>query len=82
MYSDEIETVTLRCKNEFMRNVIDRFGDGVQTEPDGPDHFTAQVDVAPSPPFFAWVFTFAGGIQITDPESTLEEMRQMAGWLN
>lgn len=81
MYDDEIETVTLRCENKFMRSVIDRFGISVQTEPDGPDHFIAQVDVAPSPPFFAWVFTFAGGIRITAPESVLEEMRQMAAWL-
>jgi predicted DNA-binding transcriptional regulator YafY len=81
MYDDKIEPVTLRCENEFMRSVIDRFGDGVQTEPDGPDHFIAQVDVAPSPPFFAWVFTFAGGIRITGPESAQEEMRQMAEWL-
>lgn len=81
MYDDEIETVALRCENRFMRNVIDRFGESVQTEPDGPEHFTVQVDVAPSPPFFAWVFTFAGGIQITGPEHILEEMRQMAAWL-
>ena len=81
MYDDEIETVTLRCENQFMRNVIDRFGTGVQTSPDGPNHFTAQVEVAPSPPFFAWVFTFAGGIQIAGPESALEEMQRMAAWL-
>lgn len=81
MYDDKIESVTLRCENEFMRNVIDRFGDSVQTTPDGPDHFTAQVDVAPSPPFFAWVFTFAGGIQITGPEGVLDEMQQMTAWL-
>lgn len=81
MYDDKIETITLRCEKEFMRSVIDHFGDSVQTTPDGPDHFIAQVDVAPSPPFFAWVFTFAGGIQITAPESALEEMRQMIEWL-
>lgn len=81
MYSDEIETITLRCRNEFMRSVIDRFGDNIRTKPEGPKHFVAKVDVAPSPPFFAWVFTFAGGIQITSPESALEEMRQMAEWL-
>lgn len=81
MYDDEIETVTLRCENEFMRSVIDRFGDGVQTTPDGLDHFTAQVDVALSPPFFAWVFTFCGKIRITSPDHVLREMRDMAGWL-
>ena len=82
MYDDKIETVTLRCKNRLMRSVIDRFGDGVQTQPDGPDHFTVQVEIAPSPPFFGWVFTFAGGIQITGPEGVLLEMQQMGAWLD
>jgi len=27
-------------------------------------HFRAVVDAAPSPPFFAWVFTFGGAIRI------------------
>ena len=33
MYDDEIVTVTLRCKNELMKSVIDRFGLDVKTEP-------------------------------------------------
>ena len=38
-------------------------------------HFKAIVEVAPSPPFFAWVFTFCGKIQILGPAEVLDEMR-------
>lgn len=44
-------------------------------------HFRATVEVAPSPPFFSWVFTFSGKIRIVSPAAVLEEMRDMAAWL-
>ena len=44
-------------------------------------HFKAIVEVAPSPPFFAWVFTFCGKIRILGPAEVLDEMRGMAAWL-
>ena len=81
MYPDDLQTVTLLCENHLMRSVIDRFGESVQTETVEDGHFLATVEVAPSPPFFAWVFTFGGGIRITAPAEVLEEMRQMASWL-
>lgn len=81
MFDDEVERVTLLCENQFMRSIVDRFGTGVETMPVDAEHFTVTVEAAPSPPFFAWVFTFGGGIQITEPAEVLEEMRQMAQWL-
>ena len=81
MYPDDLQTVTLLCENHLMRSVIDRFGESVQTETADDGHFLATVEVAPSPPFFTWVFTFGGGIRITAPAEVLEEMRQMASWL-
>ena len=74
MYPDDLCTVELLCENEVMRSVIDRFGEEV-------GHFKAIVEVAPSPPFFAWVFTFCGKIQILGPAEVLDEMRGMAAWL-
>ena len=67
--------------NEVMRSVIDRFGENVQTETVDEQHFRATVEVAPSPPFFSWVFTFSGKIRIVSPAAVLEEMRDMAAWL-
>lgn len=81
MYPNNLQTVTLLCRNYLMRSVIDRFGEEVQTKVADADHFLATVEVAPSPPFLAWVFTFAGEIRIVSPENVLEKMREMARWL-
>lgn len=81
MYPDNLCTVELLCDNEVMRSVIDRFGENVRTETVDEQHFRATVEVAPSPPFFSWVFTFSGKIRIVSPAAVLEEMRDMAAWL-
>ena len=81
MYPDDLCTAKLLCDNEVMRSVIDRFGENVQTETVDEQHFRATVEVAPSPPFFSWVFTFSGKIRIVSPAAVLEEMRDMAAWL-
>lgn len=81
MYNDTVCRITMLCHNNTMRNVIDHFGENVATVPVDSEHFQATVNVAPSPPFFAWIFTFGGDIQIEKPVSVLEQMRKMAGWL-
>ena len=78
MYGTESRTVELLCENHTMRSVIDRFGENVHTELTSPEHFKAVVEVGPSPPFFAWVFTFAGSIRIISPPETVEKFREMA----
>lgn len=78
MYSTEVQTVELLCENHVMSSVIDRFGEGIHTELAGPKHFKVVVEVAPSPPFFAWVFTFAGSIRVINPPETVEKFREMA----
>lgn len=81
MYPDDLCTAKLLCDNEVMRSVIDRFGENVWTETVDEQHFRATVEVAPSPPFFSWIFTFGGKIRIISPLTVLEEMRDMAAWL-
>ena len=81
MYPDALRTVELLCDNETMRSVIDRFGEDAATETVDQGHFKVTVEVAPSPPFFAWVFTFCGRIRILSPAEVLDEMRGMAAWL-
>lgn len=78
MFPDAMRTVTLLCENRLMKSVIDYFGEDVETEITDNEHFKAVVDAAPSPPFFAWVFTFCGGIRITSPDEVVDEMSKMA----
>lgn len=81
MYDDHVERITLMCENQRMRSIVDRFGIDVETKAADANHFIVTVEAAPSPPFFAWVFTFGGGIRIIEPVEVLEKMRQMAHWL-
>ena len=81
MYHDVPQWVTLLCENRTMRNIIDHFGEDVDTEVVDANHFRATVDVAPTPPFFSWVFTFGGAIRIEEPGEALAKMRDMAAWL-
>ena len=78
MYSGTEQTVTLRCENDTMRSVIDKFGENIRVDIVDDQHFTAQVQVQTSQTFYAWVFTFAGEIEIIEPESVRSEYLAMA----
>ena len=81
MYHDAPQWVTLLRENRTMRSVIDHFGEDVATEVVDDNHFRATVNVAPTPPFFSWVFTFGGAIRIKSPADVLARMKDMAAWL-
>ena len=69
MYDENLRerTVTLRCLNDHMRNVLDRFGDDIKTTILDKTSFRAKVTVVPSSTFFAWVLQYKGGILIERP---------------
>ena len=74
MYPSGVEqTVTLCCKNENMRSVIDKFGEDITVDVIDTEHFTAKVQVQPSQTFYGWVFTFCGDIEIVEPKEVREE---------
>ena len=84
MFAGEEATCTLECRNELMKDVIDRFGIDVKTklspgsDPDKPeDTFIAKVQVELSPTFYAWVFQFGGGIKIVGPEEAVDGYEDM-----
>ena len=60
-----------------MKQIIDRFGEDVDTRELGDGTFEARVNLSASPTFYAWVFTFGGGIQIKSPESVRKAYQQM-----
>lgn len=82
MYHDMPQRVTLLCENRTMRNIIDHFGEYVDTEVVDANHFRATVDVAPTPPFFSWVFTFGGAIRIEGAWGGAGEDAGYASWLH
>ena len=73
MFAGADVSVKIRCENSLVNAVIDRFGRDIPILPDGENHFIATVNVADSPTFFAWVFTFGGKMKIISPESIAQK---------
>ena len=73
---DEVE-VTLECRNDMMKYIIDVFGEEVETWTASEETFYAKVNVADSPTFYGWVFPFEGKIRIVGPEEILDKYRSM-----
>ncbi len=67
MFDGEDYTVLLRCNNQVMKDIIDRFGETVNTKPHDDSTFLAEVEVSVSQTFFAWIFTYEGKIKILGP---------------
>ena len=78
MYDGDPVEVRLKCKNDLMKYIVDRFGPDFEMSRAGKDTFIATVEVSLSPTFYAWVFTFGGGIRIMTPKKAVTEFRDMA----
>ena len=78
MFSGSEETVTLRCKKSLAGVIIDRFGKETTLFPDDDEHFKVNINVAISPVFLAWVFTFGDEMTIVSPRGVINKFREMA----
>ena len=67
MFGGPEEEVTLRCRNNIMDQVIDKFGEGVEIHNIRKDTFDITVPVSISGTFYAWVFQFVGEMNIIAP---------------
>lgn len=78
MYSGPETVVSLRCENDAMRSVIDKFGEDIHVSIADDQHFIAEVQVQASQTFYGWVFQFCGEIEIIGPEEVKVEYIEMA----
>ncbi|WP_287991421.1 WYL domain-containing protein [Ruminococcus sp.] len=79
MYDGDIteQKVVIEADNKYLINVIDRFGDDIETKQLNDDRFSAQILVRPSSTFYAWVFQFRGDVIITAPADVKENYIKM-----
>lgn len=78
MFDGEPVRVKLKCTNDLMDVIIDRFGEDIDTDILDEKHFKVTVDVSVSPTFYGWVFQFAGKMNILSPENIQAEFTKMA----
>ena len=77
MFDGPMLDVTLKCKNELMKSIIDRFGEDVKTSRADAEHFYVKAQVAVSKTFFGWVFASDGAVTITAPAEAVNTYRDM-----
>ncbi len=79
MFDDDLPVtqISLLCENTLMPNVVDRFGEDVETETINEEMFRAKVNVVPSSTFFGWVMQYQGGILIDAPEQVKNDYELM-----
>ncbi len=78
MYDGEPVAVRLKCRNDLMKYIVDRFGDDIEVKTADKDHVIVTVSVSLSPTFYGWVFQFEGGIKILSPRKAEKKISKMA----
>ena len=73
MFGGETELVDLRCVNELLEEVMDRFGENVKVYKDDAKHFHIRVQAKVSIGLVSWVLQFGTGIEAIAPK----QLRQM-----
>ncbi len=76
MYGGKEELVTLRCSNETIGIIIDRFGKDILVMKDGEKHFITKVKVSVSNQFFGWIFGLGDRVEIAGPDWVVKGMRE------
>lgn len=71
MYDGEYEIVSLKCKNEAMKIIIDKFGENVHTEIIDDEYFLVKVEVSVSKLFYGWVFELNNLVTLTAPKNVV-----------
>ncbi len=72
MFGGPDADVVLRCTNNRVGVIIDRFGTETAIVPEDAEHFHVHVTVAVSPQFYGWVTGIGAGIEIRSPAAVRE----------
>ena len=78
MFDGPAEKITLRCRNELIDQVIDRFGTGISIHPVDDEYFEITETVAISGTFFGWLFQYVEEMMIVSPPNVRNEYMRMA----
>ncbi|MGN0327314.1 MAG: helix-turn-helix transcriptional regulator [Lachnospiraceae bacterium] len=76
MFGGEKTAVVLRCANELINVVIDRFGKEIPVYKYGEEHFTAKISVVMSHQFFGWLAGLGDRAEIISPTDAVEEYKK------
>ena len=77
MFIGDEQRVKIQFANKLIGVVIDRFGQDIMIIPKGVDQFVVNVNVKVSNMFLGWIIGLGDGAKILEPESVVDEVKQI-----
>ena len=77
-FGGQTETVELKCKNEMLEQMFDRFGDDIAIRPALDGYFTFKVRVAQSEGLIADIIAFGKSVEVVRPAELREAVKRRA----
>ena len=81
MYGGQLVEITIQFDAKLIGVVYDKFGEDTKMIRLNADTCVAAVKVQISPTFWGWIFQFGKQMQITSPDSVIEEYRNKAAMI-
>lgn len=78
MYTGEQQSIRLKCKNEILENILDRFGENIPINDSGDGYFTVRVDAAVNEGLVGWLMQYGHQIEVIAPTSLRSALRKQA----
>lgn len=82
MFSGEECEITLKCRNELLDKVIDRFSDGIYIRDCEDGNFSFSSKAYVSEGLIGWILQFAGKIEVLSPKSFREHIAEKISQMN
>ena len=74
MFAGEEAEITIKCVNELVGVMYDKFGTNIRIIKADEGHFICTVNVAVSPHFLSWIISFGNRAEILSPDYVVDEL--------
>lgn len=81
MFSGESGNVLLRCSNDIIEEILERFGEDVPIKIDGDNHFVAKANVELSDGLVSWIMQFGERMEVVSPHELKKAVKEKASMI-
>ena len=78
MFGGERQTITLRCRNSALEQIIDRFGSNISPRADGDSHFIISTEALVSEGLISWLLSCSDSAELLLPAVLREKLSSRA----